>query len=89
MRRLLMKVEGKVQYIVKNQEKRIPENTESFNLKKNIMFEEEILEPEQIKKNLIIYGRVLAMCNILRNLSLIVKKINILQKNQRSSMLKK
>ena len=26
--------EGKVQYIVKNQEKRIPENTESFNLKK-------------------------------------------------------
>ena len=34
MRRLLMKVEGKVQYIVKNQEKRIPENTESFNLKK-------------------------------------------------------
>ena len=46
MRRLLMKVEGKVQYIVKNQEKRIPENTESFNLKKNIMFEEEKLEPE-------------------------------------------
>ena len=26
--------EGKVQYIVKNQENRIPENTESFNLKK-------------------------------------------------------
>ena len=44
--------EDKVQYIVKNQEKRIPENTESFNLKKNIMFEEEKLEPEQIKEEL-------------------------------------
>ena len=44
--------EGKVQYIVKNQEKRIPENTESFNLKKNIMFEEEKLKPEQIKEEL-------------------------------------
>ena len=87
MTRLLMK--DKVQYIFKNQEKRLPENTESFNLKKNIMFEEEKLEPEQIKEELDNIGRVLALCNILRNLSLVVKKINILQKNQRSSMLKK
>ena len=52
------------------------------------MFEEKKLEPKQIKEELDNIGRVLAMCNILRNLSLVVKKINILQKNQRSSTLK-
>lgn len=50
MRRLLMKV--KFNILVKIQEDRILENTESFNLKKNIMFEEEKLKPEQIKEEL-------------------------------------
>ena len=44
--------EGQVQYIVKGEEGGIPENTESFDLNKNIMFEETKLEPENIKEEL-------------------------------------
>ena len=53
------------------------------------MFEEEKLEPEQIKEELDNIGASISDVQYSQYLSLIVKKINILQKNQRSSMLKR